>query len=507
MVKISFFVCVVLSLICGWVHAQNVPAYVPTTNLVAYYGFNNSPSDLSGNNNNGVITGNVVSTQDRNGISNAAYDFTSSGAFITLASPSFAFSATGSFTYSLWMKTNVATGNAMMMGTSAAGNFISLISSGTNVSFGTNKQQSAWFWAATPNILNVWNHYVAVYDAPNMTLYKNGVQVATNVFTHTNVTTATLPLYIGKGIGTDYMNGSLDDIGIWTRALSVAEIQQLYNGCSLDITTNPTSTTTPIGSSAQFFIATAGSPSSYQWQVNTGSGFTNITNNAIYSGANTDTLTISNASFAYHNYLFRCFVSDSVCSDTSTNSALVMNCTGLISSNLPSQALMPFGSNGRIGISSADINAQFQWQKRNASNAFVNMIDTGNIQGSSADSLKFNSVLGYNEGFYRCLVSVGNCVDSSATIEVVLMPGVNVSKLEKSNFSIYPNPSMKDFLIQVDESDIGKTFLFYNIEGKKISSGVITENKMLLDCTQLQKGIYFFDIKDSGQKPIKLILQ
>jgi hypothetical protein len=62
-----------------------------------------------------------------------------------------------------------------------------------------------------------------------MTLYKNNVQVATGTYTHTNVTSANLPLYIGRGVGGDYYNGKMDDIGIWNRALTTCEINDLYN--------------------------------------------------------------------------------------------------------------------------------------------------------------------------------------------------------------------------------------------------------------------------------------
>ncbi|HRE62575.1 MAG TPA: hypothetical protein PKU77_02230, partial [Ferruginibacter sp.] len=48
--------------------------------------------------------------------------------------------------------------------------------------------------------------------------------------------------------------------------------------------------------------------STYQWQVNTGSGFTNITNNAVYSGATTKTLTLTNVPSSYYGYQYRAFV-------------------------------------------------------------------------------------------------------------------------------------------------------------------------------------------------------
>ncbi len=47
----------------------------------------------------------------------------------------------------------------------------------------------------------------------------------------------------------------------------------------------------------------------YQWQVNTGAGFVNITNNAIYNDATTVTLKIINTPSSYYGYQYRCNVS------------------------------------------------------------------------------------------------------------------------------------------------------------------------------------------------------
>lgn len=47
---------------------------------------------------------------------------------------------------------------------------------------------------------------------------------------------------------------------------------------------------------------------SYQWQVNTGNGYQNISNGGAYSGANTSVLTISNAATSQYGYLYRCIV-------------------------------------------------------------------------------------------------------------------------------------------------------------------------------------------------------
>lgn len=47
---------------------------------------------------------------------------------------------------------------------------------------------------------------------------------------------------------------------------------------------------------------------SYQWQVNTGGGFANITNNATYTGATTVTLQINNVPGTFYGYQYRCNV-------------------------------------------------------------------------------------------------------------------------------------------------------------------------------------------------------
>jgi hypothetical protein len=53
----------------------------------------------------------------------------------------------------------------------------------------------------------------------------------------------------------------------------------------------------------------------YQWQVDTGTGFTNITNGGIYSGAATLVLNISNAPTSMYGYLYRCLVNGSTYSE------------------------------------------------------------------------------------------------------------------------------------------------------------------------------------------------
>lgn len=49
----------------------------------------------------------------------------------------------------------------------------------------------------------------------------------------------------------------------------------------------------------------------YQWQLDAGSGFTNISNNANYTGANTNTLQLNSIPSAWYGYKYRCFINTS----------------------------------------------------------------------------------------------------------------------------------------------------------------------------------------------------
>ncbi len=70
--------------------------------------------------------------------------------------------------------------------------------------------------------------------------------------------------------------------------------------------------------SGSFSIASNVHGSSYQWQVNTGSGFSNISNNPVYAGTNNQNLTFTDAPTDWYGYQYRCLVNGSTYSNTST---------------------------------------------------------------------------------------------------------------------------------------------------------------------------------------------
>jgi GEVED domain/Ig-like domain CHU_C associated len=71
------------------------------------------------------------------------------------------------------------------------------------------------------------------------------------------------------------------------------------------ITTPPANASVAIGGTTSFTAVGSNSPDSYLWEVNTGSGWSTVTNGGVYSGATTGTLTITGATLAMNGYLYR----------------------------------------------------------------------------------------------------------------------------------------------------------------------------------------------------------
>lgn len=70
------------------------------------------------------------------------------------------------------------------------------------------------------------------------------------------------------------------------------------------------------GGNASFTAGVAGN--SYQWQVNSGTGFTNLTNTGIYSGVTTGTLSLTAALPTMYGYKYRCVVNGTTNSPENT---------------------------------------------------------------------------------------------------------------------------------------------------------------------------------------------
>ena len=216
----------------NFVNAQ-VPSYVPSNGLVGYWPFSGNANDVSGNNYNGTVNGAALST-DRFGNVNSAYNFNGVSNYIRLGVANFtAIDAldNSDFSISLWVNSNsFVNGNLCFMNFGWGIN-ISIDKNGFPV-FGhvgiwpDNKWYSVS--ATTPNNLLNWYHIVSIKQGNTQKLFINGLLVNSSISSPAGLGNQ---VYVG-GNPIDnnlYLNGKLDDIGFWNRALTADEITNLYN--------------------------------------------------------------------------------------------------------------------------------------------------------------------------------------------------------------------------------------------------------------------------------------
>lgn len=95
-------------------------------------------------------------------------------------------------------------------------------------------------------------------------------------------------------------------------------------GPTIDTQPQDESVTEPAPAVFNVEATSSGGSLTYQWQVNDGGGWDNVSNGGAYSGATTDTLTIDPTSESLDGHLYRCVVSDDNGSANSSSAELTV---------------------------------------------------------------------------------------------------------------------------------------------------------------------------------------
>jgi Concanavalin A-like lectin/glucanases superfamily/Bacterial Ig domain/Cadherin-like domain len=196
--------------------------------LVAAYGFNEgsgtSVSDASGNGRTGTISGATWSTQGKFG---NALSFDGVNDWVTVADAP-ALDLTTGMTLEAWVFPTATNGVRDI-----------IIKEGSNVDIynlyarnGGGRPESNVFVSGsnrtaegTALSANAWTHVAGTYDGTTLRLFINGVQAASTTISG-SIATSNGPLRIGgNSIWGEFFRGRIDEIRIYNRALTQAEIQ------------------------------------------------------------------------------------------------------------------------------------------------------------------------------------------------------------------------------------------------------------------------------------------
>lgn len=246
--QLKITVLLVCGLFATCVAMAQVPTYAPLDNLIAWYNFNGDAVDESGNGHDGT-TVNTPATTDRQGQPDQAFHFdgVTSDIVVPYASAFNAFP----LTVSIWVRTEDDSNGSMVIQHYANASW-----NGWVMSVGGDEAQTiapGYMLNAPPNCNGVvstaacatginynsdvydnhWHMLTFSVDADSGRFYFDGILQTTQAWTgNPGAPSNTDDLHIG---GTDlgdlfFFHGSIDEVGLWNRALTNLEIETLFLG-------------------------------------------------------------------------------------------------------------------------------------------------------------------------------------------------------------------------------------------------------------------------------------
>lgn len=204
-----------------------------STGLIAHWPFDGNATDVSGNNNHGTLVNAVVSTTDRFGRANHAYEFNGVDTYVLVPNSASLSSPTNKITMSCWvllygnskvgspfspiLMKSLETVNIFMYRMNMATTYVACAYTDWNLSQGT-----------ACNVTNQWAHLAITYDGAKNRYYLNGAVIDSTLLSVT-MTPDSRPLTIGADFPGvfEVFWGKIDELRLYNRVLGPAEIQQL----------------------------------------------------------------------------------------------------------------------------------------------------------------------------------------------------------------------------------------------------------------------------------------
>ena len=285
--------------------------------LVGWWPADGNALDATLRNAAGVVHGGVSHAVGRIG---QAFAFGGADGWVDLGTQTGDF-GTADFSIALWVRLNDVTREQVLIE-----DYVE--NESTHPGWGVNFKDGALFFGynggrqlvSSAVAAERWYHLAVTRSGAAFTLYLDGVAVATATDTAALASTAALKLGHRGAPGDTagsvdnrgfFLNGALDDVRIYNRALGNTEVQTLATLIPI-IETQPVAQTVGAGQTATFTVTASGTPApTYRWQGSTDGALTwsDLADATPYSGVTTATLTAT-ATTILSRTQFRCVASN-----------------------------------------------------------------------------------------------------------------------------------------------------------------------------------------------------
>ena len=218
---------------------SSLPDHIPTDGLIGWYPLDGDAAESTGIQEDGMLI-NVEGIPDRHGVINGALEIQGNGSYVHLGLEDEArLASSDELTLSMWIHptANGAPLTKYRNGSGAASSWFLQYADGFGYRFwgnGTSGTPTDADWPSLcPNSSSGWNHIVVVYNGGTGDLWMDGNLVCSSSFPVSSQTNQNFPVLIGRshcvnGSSCNSFTGQVDELGLWNRALTPAEITSLY---------------------------------------------------------------------------------------------------------------------------------------------------------------------------------------------------------------------------------------------------------------------------------------
>jgi len=194
----------------------------PSLGLVGWWPLDGNGNDTSGGGHNGLVV-NASPTTDKNGSTNQAYAFNGSNTYIQVPTMSIA----TTITTSAWVYSANFSQLGFVVGKNPVNQQWEIFFSGALMYWRGGAPYNNNTVCAIPSANN-WHHIVGLQDGGNTALYIDGVKCDSDSGS-TAIGNGTGTIDIGRYSSGYYFNGKIDDVRLYSRALSDSEVQAIYD--------------------------------------------------------------------------------------------------------------------------------------------------------------------------------------------------------------------------------------------------------------------------------------
>lgn len=345
-------------------------------------------------------------------------------------------------------------------------------------------------------ILNDWNHLVLVYNGSTLKLYHNGGLIQ-SISASGSISSSNEAFNVGYtpfSANNFYTYGDLDDVGLWDKALSAAEVSSLYSACGMNVS-DPN-----LVLCYEFNQGTAnGSNTSISSAIDSKGNINANLSGFAMSGSSSNFIpgTSGNSSSSLSVVTCHAFISPAgnrytttgTYHDTIPNSS---GCDSIITISLTVDSVDVSVVQMGDTLMAAQAGAIYQWYNCNSGTNIIGQVNRTYIPPVS--------------GNFAVIVTKGNCVDTSDCITFTKGIGVEEQRSFET-MSLYPNPSngSVQLLLPPDAKNVRVEVM--NLAGQRVFNRVFP-NGMVAFNLDSPSGVYMVRVTlNSESRVFRLVLE